>query len=232
MRDVNIRPKRVMAILVMTMLVLVVLHLASYTPLIRGDSDKPIKLLNLDGEGLSAPLSTALLWLCACLTWLISAVESERKQSRMWKGLAVFFLFLGVDDTLSLHTKLNSLARGSLGDYGSTFGWLLPYAVLLVALLGIYARFWWNLPRRTRALATLGGALFVGGGMGCELFGWLWYQSHGHDLVYHLEVLVEEVLELSGEIVMIMAFISHIDEHHPSFCLRISSKNVTLAAEA
>ncbi len=225
--EMVVSTKLVIRTLVVFMAVLIVLHLASYIPVINGDRDGPINLINMDGEqNISALFSTTLLWMCAALTWFIARAISDQISRQKWMGLSVIFLFLGLDESLSLHERLSGIVNNTLPVLQmASFAWLLPYAVVLLFLSFIYVKLWWQLPSAVRWRVLIGGALFVAGGMGCEFLGWLWTRANGADIVYLVEILLEEVLEMSGVIVLISAFLNFIGLLSPNIRMTITTKS-------
>lgn len=225
MKDIVITPRKVLAVLLTGAVSVVLLHFLSFVPMALGMRDEPIHMFHMDVEqNFSAVYATLLMWICSCLVWFIVCVEVDVVRRRKWMGLGAVFAFLGLDELLSFHERLaypvHEAFKG-LGMYG--FAWVVPYAIVLVVLLVVYAGFWWRLPHDTRLQTALGGALFVGGGMGCELIGWVLVRMKAGEFAWQVEILAEELFEMAGAIVLIMAFVNHIDRHFPEHCLRITS---------
>ena len=223
---VSLHPKKLVRVLVFIAVGLLVLNVLSYVPMLRGTRDAPVHMLNMDGEqNLPALFSTAMLWICAMLTAFIAASQTLRSERWKWGVLAATFLFLGTDEAVSLHERLSGSVHGALDSLGLFgFAWILPYALVLVVFLLVYAKFWWGLPADTRKWIAFGGFLFVAGALGCETVGYLWLKANGSGMVYHLEIAAEELLEMAGTIVLIHAFANHVAKHLPESGLRIGSR--------
>ena len=233
MQFVRIQARRVVATLAVIVCVLVALHLASFIPELLGYGTKPIMLLNLDGEQNFASLySSLLLWFCAALTWFVSKAVQERKESRKWMGLSIVFSYLATDEAVSLHERLSILLRDGGNPLGlDRFAWLLPYSVILLILALAYISFFWKLPAGIRLRIALGGALFIGGGMGCEFLGWAWLNFNGGSVGYQLEIMAEEILEMIGSIVLISALLGYLSNHCSCAGVVVSSPDAVVSAE-
>ena len=102
-------------------------------------------------QNLPTWFSTCMLFACAVLLALIAtgARRGEDPFARHWTVLAITFLFLSVDEFVSLHENLSGWF-----DTGGVlyFGWVIPAAVF-VTLFGLsYLRFLGQLPRSLRGL--------------------------------------------------------------------------------
>ncbi len=219
--------RKVVGLLSVALVVLVLLHLVSYVPVLRGVRDAPINMLNMDGEqNLSALFSTMMLWLCSALTWFIARLMSNSIDRQRWLGLAVIYLYLGFDESMSLHERLSGLVNhGISGLHMASFAWLIPYALILVFFVFIYLRLWLNLPGAIRIRVAVGGMLFVAGGMGCEFVGWLMTRNEFHAIAYHIEILCEEMLEMIGTIFLVSAFLNYIGLLSPSASITLKTES-------
>jgi hypothetical protein len=92
-----------------------------------------------------------------------------------WLSLAALFVFLSLDEMLSLHERVGSMIGlrfdigGTSGGGFLTFPWVIAGAVFTgvvgLASLGFLRR----LPRRTAALFVLSGAIYAGAALGIEV---------------------------------------------------------------
>ncbi len=225
MKEIAIVPKQVAKTLVGLTMLVVAMHVASFLPVALGWRDEPIHLLNMDDEmNFAAVYSTVLLWISACLLWFIGRADTDRRSGRKWLGWTALFAYLGADELLSFHERIAWVVHGMLGGlhlYG--FAWVLPYGLAIAVLVALYARFWWSLPGDTRMLTALGSSLFVGGGIGCEIVGWVVTRMALGEWAWQLEILAEESLEMAGSITLVHAFMNHIDRHLPETRLQITS---------
>lgn len=173
--------------------------------------DSLVELFSLSYEA-NVPTwySSAMLLACGLV---LAGVARETLQARApfrhhWAALAVIFVYMSVDELASLHERLNGLAQFDAGVLH--FGWVVP-AGALVALLGIaYLPFLASLDARTRRRFLVAGALYVGGALLMELPLGLWaYREGDENLTYALIDFVEEVLEMTGATLFLLALVEH-----------------------
>lgn len=178
---------------------------------------KAVFLFHFDFErNLPTLFSVALLLRAAWCSWRGAGVPGPTRpwaDRRAWSALAAIFLFLAVDEGLSIHEALIApvgqwLQGGALGDSlaGSpwlTFAWILPYGIL-VAVLAVALSGWLRrLPSPTRRGFLLSAALYLTGALALEATGAWWVDGDlaQRDLGYDLLVTVEESLEMIGLLV-------------------------------
>ena len=169
--------------------------------------------------------ATFTLFLCSGLFTLIylSEKENSKYSARYWLGLAVVFLFLSFDESLSFHERLSTPIRefAHLNEY-LYFAWVIPYGVLSFILFLVYLKFLFNLPVRYRNLFLVSGTVFITGAIGFELFGAKQYsirisidpnlvQPVHENIIYALTYTCEETLEMTGVLILIYALMSYID---------------------
>lgn len=160
---------------------------------------KAVFLFHADFERNLPTLFSVLLLLRASWT-------SWRCSDRPWRLLAGVFLFLAADEAFGLHERLIPLVRRGLegGPLAEstllTFGWILPYGIL-VALLGIFLRSWLRrLPGPVGRGLLAAAALYLTGALALEAVGgwWIGGDLSRRDLGYDLLVTAEEFLEMAG----------------------------------
>lgn len=207
-------------------------HLATMAAVFLGGMPRDRRMLVLFDLGKEGNLPTmaagGMLALAAGL--LAAAGAGERRlgrPDRSWALLACVFLFLAVDETVSLHENLIGPTTKLLRGHATgllKFAWVLPYGLLVgelgVSCLGFLKR----LPRATALAFVAAGAVYVGGAAGMEMIGGLLEERCGREsLAFALEVLVEETLEMAGLVLFIHALARHIRDHIPGFGVRLSA---------
>ncbi|MCE9604507.1 MAG: hypothetical protein K8U03_06325 [Planctomycetia bacterium] len=115
-----------------------------YLPLLSAHSASGrIDALNLSGEGsLAAWFSTTTLSLAAFAAWVVYSVRKHRADDyhgryRVWLGAALAWLFLGVDESASLHEAFRDLMIGTTGQHGFGDGsiwWIGAYGLVLTVV--------------------------------------------------------------------------------------------------
>jgi hypothetical protein len=173
-----------------------------------------IPLVHLSYEGnLPTWYSSTLLGLCAVVLALV-AVSKRRTgdlHHRHWTALAIVFLYMAIDEAVSIHELLNQVfdLPGIL-----YFGWVIPAGVLVTVFVLSYARFLRDLPSRTRFEFLRAGATYVGGALVVELLLGYWTDRHGDEgLGYGLIDALEESLEIVGITLFLSASLAYLSRY-------------------
>lgn len=145
--------------------------------------------------------SSAALLLTAVTLW-VNARRQHTLGSPLrwhWSGLAAGFLLLSIDEIAGIHETMNSLIDGS---------WAVPGAVLAALIGGLYLMFLVRLDRKTAIQFVIGGAIFVGGAVGVELYTEPYLENDQlNTLAYNLWTAVEEGMEMSGVLIFLGALL-------------------------
>lgn len=169
-----------------------------------------VPVFSLSYEGNVPTWYTSLiLFSAAALLFLIAAEarESRAPFALHWLVLGAGFLFISMDEVVSLHEQTGWLRlRGVL-----YFSWVIPAAVV-VLLVGLsYLRFLKHLPPRTRIRFLIAGAIYVGGAVGMELPLGYWTEMAGtNNFVYGAIDWVEESMEILGVTLFLLALVDHL----------------------
>jgi hypothetical protein len=172
-------------------------------------------LFSLSEEG-NVPTwySSALLLTCGLLLLLIAsaATQARARHRGHWWFLALAFLYISMDETVTLHEHLNDLIP--LGGI-FYFSWVIPVGIA-VAVMGLaYVPFLRGLPARTRRQFLVAGVIYVGGALLTELPLGYWSVRVGEDnLGYSLIDFIEETLELTGVTLFLLALLEYAHDHH------------------
>ncbi|MFC3688706.1 hypothetical protein [Aquipuribacter hungaricus] len=171
--------------------------------------DPAVRLFDMDEErGLPAWFSTLLLAAVAQALWLL-ARQSARSGRARWvrheQGLAVVFAYLSLDEMVSLHEQTITPLRRALDLEGIlAFSWVLLFVPLALAVAVLSLGWLRSLPLQAVRLVVLAGALYVGGAAGVELAGaGLMDAGRVDTMAYQLTVVVEEVAEIAGALLML-----------------------------
>lgn len=185
-----------------------------------------IDLFNLDRE-INYPswYSSFTLLFCAILLGIIAAAKKNQGDRFLshWKALGFIFLFLSLDEILSIHEILiiDDLRKAlNLGGF-FYFIWVIPGAIFVLLTALAYLKFLRHLPQKTRQLFLLAGSIYVGGALGMEMVCGYYADAVGQrNVIYGLMVSVEEILEMVGVIVFIYALLSYIGSYLEDIDLR------------
>jgi hypothetical protein len=156
--------------------------------------------------------SSCLLLVCSLLLAVIAmgARKSNASYVRHWWLLAAGFLYISLDETVSLHE-----AASGWMDLGGVlyFSWVIP-AGILVTVLGIsYLRFLAHLPKRTRLQFIVAGGIYVTGALVMELPLGYWTEQQGsQNFVYAAIDLVEESMEILGVTLFLLSLLEYLQE--------------------
>ena len=228
--SVRVCPRKVMVSFLLVALVLTfVSGVAQATNVLLGAGRYPLLGLLFVGEDASLPswFSAVLLLVCSVLLLVIAHAgrTGTRTRSFHWWGLAGIFLYLSIDEAISVHEKLSPLGSAmlSIAGVGSFVqrAWVVPAVIVLLVLAILYARFFLRLPRRIRLLFLVALGLFFGGAIGLEVLNDLYVYVNGGvrslsmvGNVIRTLVLphIEEFAEMSGSIVFIYALLLHARE--------------------
>lgn len=213
-------PERVLAILLAIAAVLVLVHSAvnfCWVTQACGALTAPANnlgyLFNLSAE-MNVPtwFSIVILFLVSIFTLPI-ALDDRRKGKTVlgWWGLFFIFFLLSLDEESDLHGMLKGLVKdpGAFGLHNALFGWVIPGAVIVLALGLLYLRWVWQLPRRTRWLVIAAGTLYVGGALVLEAVGGMIADDSYMTPGYLVVSTLEEAFEMAGISLMIYALLDH-----------------------
>ncbi len=169
--------------------------------------------------------SVALLMICASLLGIIAAAQRrEGGPYRWWTTLSFVFLYLSMDEALSFHERFNRPVRDLLHTSGALYyAWVIPYAAFALALFLFSIRPLKALSNSTRNLIVLAGLLFVFGAMGLEVLGSYLATRNQMQATLLSDVVMtfEELMELSGTIILVYALMKQIAHAHPGWGVTI-----------
>ncbi|WAK03623.1 hypothetical protein [Methylobacter sp. YRD-M1] len=180
-----------------------------------------VSLFNVDAEHNIPTFFTVFLLLSAALLLsVITILEKYRRASHVshWLILSFGFLFMAIDELVSIHERLikpirNLLGDGNLGVF--YFAWVILGIALILFLAWFFLRFWLHLPAKTRLTFFMAAVLYVGGSIGFEMIGGRYAELHGlEDLTYKMIATAEESLEMAGIILFIRGLLVYIAENH------------------
>jgi hypothetical protein len=166
--------------------------------------------------------------LAGALSALIALLRSRESPSYVghWIVAAVVLIYVSADEMLAIHEFLIDPMRSLLDVGGGIFyfAWIVPGAVAVIAFGAAYLRFLTHLPEPTRKLLVIAGALYLSGALGMEAVNGAYASAHGQDtLGYMLLTDLEEILEMSGLLVLVYALLSYLSE------LELSVRSATMA---
>lgn len=183
-------------------------------------------IVDLDSE-MNVPtlFSTLLLFSSACLFWMIARLNQQKGISGLfyWYGLSAVFLFLAVDEFSEIHERVTYLLKQNYETHGLFYSiWIVPYGIVVLVLFRIYLRFLLRLPATFRYRLIFAGILYVSGAIGVEAIGeWLSELKLEHTFAFIACVTIEEVLEMSGAVILIHGLLCYISTEFPNLSIAI-----------
>ncbi len=216
--SIEITPSAATGVLATGAVLLVVAHIVAvgFGPGSDIDSATGLgRVLHLNGErNAPALFSTALLLLAAlCFALWARAAIAGPGGRRMWRLLAVLFVFLAVDEYFSVHERLSAPLRALFDLHGTVlhYAWIVPYALGVAVLAALFLPIYLRLPRRLQVRLGLAAALYLGGVFGMQGVGALMLGTDGEDSTgYAIASTVEEALELAGLVLLIDTQLRHL----------------------
>ena len=126
--------------------------------------------------------------------------RASEPYSRHWGVLGLIFLYLSLDEVVSLHERLSVFLETTFHLSGLLYyPWVLPAAVAVAVHATMYRPWLRDLPGWIRGRFVLSAVLFLGGAVGMEMLSGLQEECCGVDSIgYLLMVHGEELLEMSG----------------------------------
>lgn len=194
--------------------ILIGLHILATLPVFLLDRTYPFAPFSLDAEqNIPSLFSTVLLLFVTFCAYCIFKAESEspRIDRIRWILLAALFLFLALDESISIHERIDAAIRTHFSTEGFLlFVWVIPYFTALVAFVGVYLKFFMALPKAAKTMIFTGLTLYAVT-MGIEMCSGAWVDSHGRDGLYYIWVIFEEALEMLGTICIIRGLLLIMD---------------------
>ena len=177
---------------------------------------------SVSNEGRLPTFYSGVTLLVAALLLAVTATHERNRGGRFarhWFGLSLIFVFMAADELLAIHELSMVPLRRLFGITGGPlfFAWVIPAAAFLVLLAITYARFLMALPRPSMRSFLIAGVVYVGGALGMELVGSAYFTSHSNDMIYGVIATVEELGEMTGMAVFILALLDHLARIAPDW---------------
>lgn len=160
--------------------------------------------------------SAGILFVSCILLAIIGMFSKDSKRPFLgWFGLSLVFYFLAIDEAISIHEMFNKFARNNFGIGGVFYyGWIIPYGVVLLVLVGIYVPFLRMLPMDIALLFIFSGLIFVLGAVGFEMLGGRYKDLYSEETnMYIIYFTIEEFLEMCGISLFIYSLLTYISDH-------------------
>lgn len=119
---------------------------------------------------------------------------------------------MSLDEGSGIHENSAAPMRRLVGGEGTWlhYAWVLAGAAVVLLVVAVLFRFWWNLPNRTRFFLALAAVIYVAGALGFEMIGGYVRSTISDGLKYSLFVMLEESFEMLGASTAIYALLNHL----------------------
>lgn len=215
-----IEPGTFVRSLVFCVVVITGLHIAVtvvFADSIMQSSPPPLaKLFYLDHENnIPSFFNMLLLLIVAAISYFIYIFSKKNREPGFhWLFICFVFLFLALDETNSLHERVNVLIynKGWRSEGFFKFLWIVPYILFALVFLLVSFHLLKRLPRKTRNGFVLAGTVYVLGAVGFEMVGGKIIDTYGADnVLYLISITLEEGLEMSGLVIFIHYQLDYLD---------------------
>ena len=174
-----------------------------------------LRFFDLNGERtVPAWYSTVLLFLSAIISWIIARYHqlSGARFTLHWYLLAAIFVYLSMDENLSIHEKTIKPIRNFLGVSGFLYwAWVIPGWVFVLTVGSFYWKFVWSLPETIRRHVIGAAIVYVPGALDLGLRGGVLQERYGAGVAGEMSTMTEELLEFTGLIWFIYAQLRYLN---------------------
>lgn len=172
--------------------------------------------------------SSLLLLIAASILSLIALLKRRERDAFTihWAVLAVIFLALSVDESVSFHELLIEPLRHKFNLTGFLrFPWVIAGGAFLLVFLVSYLRFFVALSRNMKFWFFISGATFVMGAVGFEMIGGYFFTGYNdvsdRSIPYMIVMTIEETLEMTGVMLFILTLLLYLKGYAPKVNLHI-----------
>ena len=167
-------------------------------------------LFFLDGEGNVPAIFSTCLFLINAVIFLIvwKAAGFAGDSPKIWLFLSCIFVFLSLDESISIHERLINPLRQVLDATGIFYyTWIIPYGIGVVLLSIFMIPVFLRMQKRLRFWFGLSAAIYLFATIGLEMISgkYLVMMNEQKDIVWILMVTLEESLEMVGLIILVHA---------------------------
>ncbi len=210
----ELNAKKILKTLLLINLILIIMHLISQFMLLNFEYSEALAnfafRFNMDVES-SVPtwFAIVLLFSTALLLLLIGLKTRKKKQKKYWLALSAVVLYMSIDEASVIHELMNEPMQQLFGITSGPlfFAWIIPFSLVVLIVVAVFAKFYWSLDRKTKLLFALAVSLFILGAIGVEMISAAHWQSQDfqYDYTYRILNAFEEGLENFGTITAIYA---------------------------
>lgn len=189
-------------------------------------------LFDLNREDNLPSMWQAMMLLLASGLLAIIAIRKFQVRDRWrlaWGGLSLVFLILAIDENCSLHEQLMPpLQRWREVSPLFYHGWVVVGLVVAVSLAALFLPFVLSLPSVVRRRVILAGSFYIAGVLGMEMITGAYFTRVGTDNLLSAQLLtnVEELFEMAGQAIFVVALLQYMTDHVPRLSMVIRADPV------
>lgn len=144
-----------------------------------------------------------------------------------WRALSIIFVYLSLDEAISLHEKFVDPLRTRFNTGGVLYyAWVIPASILVVIFGLTFIRFLLALPPKTKRLFVIAATVYVAGALGLEMVAGVYAEVHGSDNITIAALTsIEEFMEMSGIVIFIYALLTYMNTYLKGWSVKIDGAN-------
>jgi len=194
-------------------------------------------LFFLDGEGNLPSLYSTWLFLINAILFLMvrKAAGLNGDSQKIWLVLSIVFVFLALDESISIHERLIDPLRQAWHATGVFYyAWIIPYGIGVGLLAIIAIPVFWRMQKRIRFYFGLSAVVYLFAVIGLEMISgqYLVMMNEKKDIVWILMVTLEESLEMVGLIILVYALLLLLRNKYNGFMIIMSGTDDAAAQAA
>lgn len=159
--------------------------------------------------------------ICFCI-YKLDVLGTNKQNARYWLTLSLILLFLSADEAVQIHEQLMSVTHYLIPNLSSILSsaWVVPYALIALVVGFYFVRFVFRLPAKTKTLILVAGFTFLVGALALEVMETYLHTEYGvTHILFTLNILVQELLEMTGMVVFIYALLDYLGSRHKGLVL-------------
>jgi hypothetical protein len=181
-------------------------------------------LFFLDGEGNVPAIFSTCLFLINAVIFLIvwKAASLAGDSQKIWLFLSIVFVFLALDESISIHERLINPLRQALDATGVFYyTWIIPYGIGVVVLSIVAIPVFWRMQKRIRFWFGLSAITYLFATIGLEMISgkYLVMMNEQKDIVWIFMITLEESLEMVGLIILVYAQLLLLQHNYNGFLI-------------
>lgn len=145
--------------------------------------------------------SSIILMISSLLLYIIYRTTLDLKPNKFWAFLSLIFIFLSLDEAVSIHEHLNIISEYYKLHGFFYYSWVIA-GIAFVLIIGITSiPFLKSLPSKAAAHFIIAGFIYCLGAIGMEMIGAYFVEMSSNptmQLWYEIMVTIEESLEMIG----------------------------------